>query len=345
MTNACFLKNSEPIRTDLLSHRQFEFGKGQPTHWSESLNCWCVFDPATVKALLEDESVRVVEYSKELKPLAERAHIDVGGAMRVLDHIPLANEGARHSQARRELSKLNNATYSDRLERLKTELSLRQDVFHQTGVVDITEAFFHPVIDAITLPDLRLKIERQWPGPSQIFDRFLSLNRRRKVYQTIDDLYGVADQDDIGHKDALIALRILGYDALLGSMEASFLHVVQAHNQLPLDQMHWPQTMPATAVPTVERIAGRDMSLEGHTVRCGDRLRLFLATDNATADLFFGSGRHKCVGAGISQKIWQAFAEVFSKQTCKVEVLEVTYPQGDFVFNCPNTINIRITTP
>ena len=263
--------------------------------------------------------------------------------MRVLDHIPLANEQEQHRRSRRELSRLNNATYSNRLEKLNAALLQREILFRKSGVVDLTQAFFHPIVDAITLPIPAMRLERQWPGPSQIFDRFLSLNRRRKVYQAINELYAVAEESDLENKDELIALRILGYDALLGSMEASFLHVIRSHAGMPLHQMPWPQTMPTTAVPTVERIAGRDLLLEGHAIQRGDRLRLFLATDNSDTDLFFGAGRHKCVGAGISQKIWRAFADCFSRQTCTIDVIEVIYPASDFIFICPQTITVRIT--
>lgn len=337
------LTEQPPLQTGLLSHRSTEYGKGQPTHWSDTLNCWCVFDPDTVKALLEDESIGVVQYAMQLEPLVKKAQIDMSGAMRVLDHIPLANEQDKHLQSRRELSRLNNATYSDRLEKLKAELLERERVFRSSGIVDITQAFFHPILDAITLPDPSMKLERHWPGPSQIFDRFLSFNRRRKVYGSINDLYSLAEASDLEGKDALVALRILGYDALLGSMECSFLKVLSANSGAQLNHILWPDTMPATAVPTVERVAGRDLILNGHDIRQGDRLRLFLATDSENTDLFFGAGRHKCVGAGISQKIWQAFADVFSRQSCTVDLLEVTYPASDFVFNCPQSITIRIT--
>ncbi len=275
--------------------------------------------------------------------MAQKAHMDMGGVLRVLEHIPLANEQEQHLRSRRELSRLNNATYTSRLERLSAALLDRESIFRRSGIVDITRDFFHPIIDAITLPEPSMQLERRWPGPSQIFDRFLSLNRRRTVYQTINELYIAAEARQLESMDALIALRILGYDALLGSVEASFLQVVRSHPGIPMNQMQWPQSMSATAVPTVERIAGVDLVLDGHRIEKGDRLRLFLATDSADTDLFFGAGRHKCVGAGISQKIWLAFVETLSRQTCTIDVIDVLYPTSDFVFNCPQTINIRIT--
>lgn len=110
MTTACHSPQEQQIETNWLSHREHEFGKGQATHWSDALACWCVFDPEKVKRLLEDESIHVVAYAGQLEPIAQKAHIDMGGVLRVLEHIPLANEQEQHLRSRRELSRLNNAT-------------------------------------------------------------------------------------------------------------------------------------------------------------------------------------------------------------------------------------------
>lgn len=330
---------------DLLTHLQGYPSQHIPVTYSEALKCWCVFSPEWVQRLLLSTDAGVTPYAEQLGPLTRRPELDLSGALRVLPHIPLANEGVNHATGRQAISKFNNATYGDRLARLAAALAGYVAVLEVPGQIDLTRHFFHPVIEAITRLPNEVTPQPSWPGPSQLFDRFLSLNRRKQVYERINQLYAEGTDHQLDHLDQRVALHILGYDALLGSVQQSFLKVVQAHPGTSLNRIDWPDQMPASAVPTVERVATRDLTIDQQTVRAGERIRLYLDTAEGSPDLFFGGGRHKCVGMGISQKIWQAFADVFRQARCTVRVLEVHYPTSDFVFNCPNQLLVDLTPP
>lgn len=321
---------------DLLTHRQGRPSQHIPVTYADALKCWCVFSPEWVQRLLLSTDATVTPYAEQLGPLARRPQLDLRGALRVLPHIPLANEGGNHAAGRQGISKFNNATYGDRLARLSAALAEHATVFEAPGPVDLTRHFFHPVIEAITRLPNEVTRQPSWPGPSQLFDRFLSLNRRKQVYERINQLYAEGTDHQLDHLDQRVVLHILGYDALLGSMQESFLQLVRAHPGRVLQQIDWPAHMPASAVPTVERVAVCDLTIDGQTIRAGERIRLYLDTAEGGPDLFFGGGRHKCVGMGISQKIWQAFADVFRRARCTVRVMEVQYPASDFVFNSPS---------
>ena len=321
---------------DFLTHRHERPSRHKPVEYSAAMKCWCVFEPEWVQQLLVSTDAAVTPYAEQLSPL--QARLDLRGALRVLTHIPLANEGADHAAGRQPLSRFNNATYTDRLARLTEVLAQHAGVFQAPGRVDLTRHFFPPVIDAITQLGHGAAAEPSWPGPSQLFDRFLSLNRRKPVYERLNLLYAEGTQHGLDHLDQRVALQVLGYDALLGSLQESFLQVVRAHPGTALDQIDWPASLPATAVPTVERVATRELSIDGQTIAAGERIRLYLATAEGGSDFFFGGGRHKCVGLGLSQKIWQAFAAVFAAARCTVHLVEVQYPPSDFVFNCPSEL-------
>lgn len=324
---------------DLLFHRQLHALAERPIEWSEALKCWCVFQPRQVKSLFESSEAIAVPYGDQLSTIGSKWAVELRGPLQVLQHIPLANEGETHLKSRRTIAQLHNATYEDRLTKLRSEIALRKYVWEISGSIELTENFFHPVIHAITMPFSQALLSPTWPGPSQLFDRFLSLQRRKDVYGQINMLYEEGLQRLEPHLDEKIAMRILGYDALLGSIQESFVSQVRLHKSVPLNEIPWPDKLPATAVPTVERIAQSDIEIGGKHISKGQRIRLFLNGSDVDQGLFFGDGRHKCVGAGISQKIWQEFVQLFSALTCYVTIENIEYPQSDFVFNCPKKLH------
>lgn len=327
---------------DLLFHRQQHALAERPVEWSESLKCWCVFQPQQVESILDSSEATVIPYADQLAPLQSKWGWDLSGPVQVLQHIPLANEGEGHLTSRRSIAQLNNATYEERLIKLRSEIALRAKVWEISGPVELTEHFFYPVIHAITTPFSQSLPGLTWPGTSQLFDRFLSLQKRKTVYSQINALYQAGLERSETQLDQKIALRILGYDALLGSIQESFISVVQRNNLLTLNQMTWPDYLPSTAVPTVERVAQCDIQIGGERIQKGQRVRLFLNGSDVDTSLFFGSGRHKCVGTGISQKIWQEFTQLFTTLNCYVTIENIEYPPSDYVFNCPQKIKINL---
>jgi hypothetical protein len=81
----------------------------------------------------------------------------------------------------------------------------------------------------------------------------------------------------------------------------------------------------------------------------GDRVRLFIEAAGFTAqgqcrydDLFFAVGAHKCVGMNFSVKAWQAVADYLSSVDRIVKVVDVRERDGDYVFNLPERILVKL---
>jgi len=338
-------KTSKIVNADVsfFTHRcPAQISHTKAMQWSEDLQCWCVFDPTVVMQVLRSEQYSVIPFSKELMRYSKLLPVYIEGPTRVLDHIPLANEGPVHHKSRKAIVKVHNASYEKRLCQLRNSLSSLGSIFSTPGEHDLTDRIFHPCIDLATSTYLPSTPKRSGPGASQIFDRHLSLNRRKLVYDQINVLYKDEEKIEAGLIDQLIALRILGYDSLLGSIQESFISVINQQPGRSLIDIEWPTELPNTGVPWVERVSVVDQTLSGQSLLKGQKVRLFLTTKQSGSDIYFGSGRHKCVGAGLTQKIWQAFVQEFCKHNFKVEIIGVSYSDFDFVFNCPNKVLVLI---
>ena len=72
------------------------------------------------------------------------------------------------------------------------------------------------------------------------------------------------------------SLRMLGYDFIVGSLGGSLLHVLTNAQGKRLCDIAYPQTLPKTGVPYIERFAAADCTIGDAAIKQGDRIRLYL---------------------------------------------------------------------
>src|SRR5208283_4268340 len=116
-----------------------------------------------------------------------------------------------------------------------------------------------------------------------------------------------------------------------------------AHQGVKLSQIRWPPHLPFTAVPYIERMATADVTVNGHGFKQGDRLRLYFdacssLTGQSAERLYFGKGRHTCLGRGLSQKAWEHLTAYMSRLDLWAELGNVQFRHNDYVFNYPSVI-------
>src|SRR5262249_13058135 len=134
-----------------------------------------------------------------------------------------------------------------------------------------------------------------------------------------------------------LALMIIGHDALVASLGHSLLRVLEGGAGKRLCELSFPQSLPETGVPYVERLASQDCSINGITLRAGDRVRLYLdgaivQEGQTEACPFFGSGRHSCLGEAVSTWLWQTLTAELSRVPLKFSVDAVCRRERDYVF-------------
>ena len=92
---------------DLKLHLQTdanEIYQRQPAfRWSDTLRRWCVFSPELIREIMRDRRFAVPSY--DLAPLEARFDIDLSLTQKVLNGIPLANEGETHRSQRSDYAR------------------------------------------------------------------------------------------------------------------------------------------------------------------------------------------------------------------------------------------------
>jgi hypothetical protein len=123
-------------------------------------------------------------------------------------------------------------------------------------------------------------------------------------------------------------LTIIGHDSLVASLGCSLLDVLEKGTGKQLCELAWPQSLPSTGVPYVERLAMRDSWIDRTKVRAGERVRLYISEPRQ----FFGKGRHSCLGEDVSTWIWRTLTAELSRLPHKFYIQAVCRRERDYVF-------------
>lgn len=329
------------------SSSRWDFYKGAgPLKWDSDLKCWCVFSPNMIAEISRRTEFHVVNYPHAVQTIIDRIGMDLSATRSVFDEIPLANEGETHATLRRNMAHVI-AKYEELAVtafRLKLE-ELASKVFSPNTTLDLVDTFFVPLFDSLVTKLIGAAISREFAAESisQIFDRMLSLNRRMSIEMQLRALV-----DNLEHKRndlhvaprVAVALMVLGKDALIGSLSCSLHAVLNVNSGIEFCKIEWPQLIPFTGVPYVERVAMRTLTLGTHQIRRGDRLRLYFDACSRVVGspeelLYFGTGRHTCLGRKVSQGVWRALVDNLSHRKIRARVDKLMFRSNDYVFNYP----------
>lgn len=323
-----------------------------PIEWSEDLRSWCVFDSKFIVEILKSPDFVVVDYAAEYRKLDQRTGIGWTDLVHVLSNIPLAAEGSRHAELRREFARLIHArgtvTKAAVSQTLKHLIPL---VFRAGAKADLVADLVRPLNDVFFSELIGAPIPSLAPAkasPSQIFDRFLSLNRRKKLRDEVARVSKcLAEAELATTANYATAFLAVGHDSVLGTLGSSLVAVLQHKGDTRLCDLDYPRSLPRTGVPYIERFATKPFVFANVDVEPGDRLRLFLdacpARDsNGEQAVFFGKGRHVCLGKEPSEWLWRAVTEELAKIPLRVRLIEARLRRNDFVFSVYESIKVSI---
>lgn len=303
-------------------------------------------DPTLIAEILRDPELTVVDYRKELGRIGERVDYPFEHSIFALSSVPLALEGDEHQSTRLVIAKRLAQLSDGALAAYEAEIEKRITIFHRAGIVDLTKEFFTPVSSAFldTLSRLLTVQDDAETSCSQIFDRMLGITRRKKINELLGHMSRLNEHDkELGTG---LALQILGGDALPGSLQESFVANLLLNPGQPLSGVSWSKKYIASAVPYVERIVKTPRQLCGKSLKTGERIRVYLDTKspqtNQETNIFFGVGRHTCLGKQISLQAWEMLITKLSKVQASIDLLEIKYPESDFVFNRPNMMKAKV---
>jgi cytochrome P450 len=329
-----------------LEHDPRELGERKalpPIEWVASLGCWCVFSAEDIAFVLKSPMFTVADFTDLHQKLEQKVGIDCSALIKVLGHIATAHEGERHARIRRDTARVLKAGVA--LTKQKTAKAANEivnTVCRPGSRVDLIADIVRPVCDVMfesilgvragTRPDAGV-------SASQIFDLYLGLNRRRKINAEASAMLQTCALSSDQLKttpEYAVALSMLGYDSIVGSLGHSLLKVLRGSDAgKRLCDLDFPPALPATGVPYIERFAKQDCMIQDAGIRKGDRVRLYLddgAMDQAEKRPFFGKGRHSCLGEELSTWLWRTLTEELGKLPLAWTIEKAERRKPDWVF-------------
>ena len=270
--------------SDLLLHRSPErrdyYASAAPLSWSDQLACWMTADRHLILSILKDEKFEVVDFKSEAGKLAQRFGIDFRATESLLDHVPLAQEGAQHAATRKQGALAIRRNSEEALKKFAETVEEKAGkAFRDTETFNIVSEVFLPSVRELisSLSGFRIDIPDEADSLSLIFDRMLSVNRRKALDKKIETVIA-SNTATCPIDDAALrtALSVVGADSILGALTESFVHEIGRNPGKRMSQIAWSEKLPMTSVPYVDRIMTQTTTIAGARIEQGQRIRLYL---------------------------------------------------------------------
>jgi len=333
--------------------RRETYERLRPFSFDDQLGVLCVYDADMIAAIFRSEDFRTNPFADHYREIAERTGLDFQASIDTLDHIPFSKEGEEHRRLRTEMNKVVSAQSRENIAGMEAFIDgLTARLFVAGNAIELTQQFARPIF--FELFGRWLKVDEsefmEESHFSQVFDGVMSLNRRKRVNGSLHGLRcAFAERAD--HipttPDFAVAMNVLGNDALMGSLALSLWHVLEQNPGARLSEIEFPSNLVATGVPFIERIANRDIEVGGMAVAKDEKVRLVIdATSRQItgeeADLFFGKGRHLCIGKPMTLVIWRAIARALHRLPLRFTLLDMKLRTADYAFNFPEFARISL---
>jgi cytochrome P450 len=321
-----------------------------PIEWIPALGCWCVFETGAITAILKSSDFVAADFAKWHHSLGKMG-IDCSSVIEILDYVAIANEGKRHAEIRNNMARVIAAQARATKEAAGEKMTeLVPLLCREDASVDLVREIIRPVCDTLfeTLLGAAAPSD-DGISASQIFDLYLSLNRRKEIVS----MAGAMLETYSGAQDSLntapgyaTSLRMLGYDSIVGSLGGSILHELKRAPGERLCDIAYPKILPKTGVPYIERLAAEDCTFGKAAIRKGDRIRLYLDPgtqhDHANnGECNFGRGRHSCLGEDLSNWLWRALSTEFGRLPLRCTVESEVRRKPDWVFAYYSSVVVR----
>ncbi|MEO5322350.1 hypothetical protein PV773_03400 [Mesorhizobium sp. CC13] len=325
----------------------------QPFRFDEQLRCVCVFDKDLIAEIFRSDRFKVIAFADHYRQIADRTAIDFDASIAALHHVPLANEGDHHRHLRGQVASVIGADSRGKLRAIEDFIAaLASETFTAGREVDLVHDVAMPVFDRLFSLWFGLAQSElvEHMNVSQVFDMTMSLNRRKGVNEQV----AAMTRAFAGQQARLpttpeiaVAMNILGNDALIGSIALSLWHTLSRNPGKRLDEIAYPDDLPSTGVPFIERVATEDLEIGGLAVRKGQRVRLMIdATayhvSEDEADLLFGKGRHLCLGKPATLAIWRSLIKALAANARHFTIGAISMRTGDYAFSFPEHARVSI---
>jgi len=284
------------------------------------------------------------------RQLSDRLGLDFSSIARVFDALPIFQEGPKHAATRVALAQVLASGKTGRAENLESCLA-SYDLLGIPGEYDLVQQIVRPSVDryfsdivgidltALSIADVPL-----------ILSDTIGVRKRVRAETQIKAMLAALHEGFPDEESVALVLRVvlvvLGHDAVIGATTTSIVHLLAEQHGRTFAEIAYPENYPRTGVPFVHRKVAEPLEIDGETLEADQDITLLLdvfeeAAHDGDRHLFFGHGRHLCLGRTIALQYWQGVTRKLSGigLSPKVTALKET---TNSVFRTPSVLKIRI---
>jgi cytochrome P450 len=343
------------IKSDYTIHKRSDKNDFYKNHekmwWSDECARWICISPEIIKVILNNPNFFVITHNVE--KLAVRFNIDISHLAKVIQQLPVTQNGMRHKELRKRFALVLASRSTVVLAFFEKEFANRlHHLIASKNEFDLSKDLLKPLVQesSLLLSDIAWLKNNKLDKLSTIFDETLSLKNRMELNQSVgeilEELKVNLDEEECYSRIAMFAL---GNDSILGTISESLVSVFLRNTETVSSNISWGNQIPATGVPVIERMAEIDIDIHGNKIKKGQRVRLYLDSAGyietsypSYSSIYFGSGSHTCLGMSIGTKIWTMVTDVFRRVDKKIEITQLIYRKNDNVFTIYDEINVRV---
>lgn len=319
--------------------------------YDEASKTWMVTDPFEAIEILGEPGLVAVPVS--FNGLAGRFNVNLDDVTRVSTHVPLYLEGTAHETARRRITERVVSRRGAIRSWVEADLAGYFAPLGRPGKVEVMSEVVTPMVYGFLAAFVGVDLRRAPPIDlaSLVFDGAITLRRRLAVFEQLRSLgeyLGAeipdASQDEI---DLLRVTLMFGKDPLIASFGESVKWMVEHHPGMAFADMTYPDSLPQTGVPFVERLATQRISRGDVVFEPGDRLRLFVQGFGYLEDLtklhrYFGARSHVCPGRPMSIELWKFVSGILAGFSTRPSVARYEVRRDNYIFTGPSLLELDL---
>ncbi|HUQ36011.1 MAG TPA: hypothetical protein VM144_06485 [Aestuariivirga sp.] len=319
--------------------------------WSEGLSAWVITNQEYVGQILRSQFFNVIEHKENVENNAEELGLDLSELATILDAVPLAHNGQVHSDVRRKAAVRIQERSGKTVEAFQAAApTLFDKALAPNSSFDICQQVFNPLSVKMiaALSDIPEEtVGANFPVPVSALQVFglrppISSRRLAQMNAHVISVGGCRRYANETEQMSVVT-AVLGSEPLHGSLVLSFVNQVLKNPGKPLSKIDFPEHLPRSDLPFVERVATEDCMINDLQVAKGSKWILHLGTfEDDRRETFFGAGRHLCLGKPMSEKIWKVLTAELRRHDRIVEILEVTFRDFDFVLSFPSQVQVSV---
>jgi cytochrome P450 len=326
----------------------------QHVFFSKALRAWVSLDPEMSIGLIRDRRLAAVGTEAPLAAFAKRFGCPMPAMILAAGHIPAMLEGNAHASVRRSLAII----LADKRDALATAMSRLAEMhvrpLYEENEIDLVAAVLVPLTASVfgTVLGVGSSMAAGRFAGARIFDRFASLAALREaeaeMAETLADIRRKLGEDCLeAAVGARLALNVLGRDTIVGTFGAGLIRLIPSADPVRLDAIEYPEGLPDTGVPFVERVAREEFGFRGNLIRSGDRFRLYLrgllGGEDRDPRQLFGVGHHACLGRQLSLDLWGCLTAALSAIPRSARLVDIAYEDDNF-FNIPRSVRLGLSS-